>query len=95
LLLSVCARKSPGLNAPKRFSFPAAQPFSRDNATRQELCFAMERKNIFLHCWQRFCAALVYFLAKKAPAAGCLFFVIMGKLIRRAEVAFQAGRVGQ
>jgi hypothetical protein len=50
---------------------------------------------MFLHCWQRFCALLVYFLAKKAPAADCLFFVIMGKLIRRAEVAFQAGRAGR
>jgi hypothetical protein len=50
---------------------------------------------MFQHCWQWFCAALVYFLAKKTQAAGCLFFVIMGKLIRRAEVAFQAGRTGR
>src|ERR1035437_6430093 len=37
---------------------------------------------MFQHYWQWFCAAQVYFLAKKTQAAGCLFFVIMGKLER-------------
>src|ERR1035437_7855170 len=37
---------------------------------------------MFSHCWQWFVPLLVYFLAKKTQAAGCLFFVIMGKLER-------------
>ena len=45
---------------------------------------------MFQHCWQWFCAALVYFLAKKAPAAGCLFFVIMGKLERTQRMRSNA-----
>ena len=43
---------------------------------------------MFQHCWQWFCAAAGLFSGKKAPAAGCLFFVSMGKLIRRAGSGF-------
>jgi hypothetical protein len=56
--------------------------------------FALQRsvKICFCTAGNGFVPLLVYFLAKRTPAAGCLFFVIMGKLIRRAEVAFQTGR---
>ena len=37
-----------------------------------------------------FVPLLVYFLAKKAPAAGCLFFVIMGKLERTQRMRSNA-----
>jgi hypothetical protein len=59
--------------------------------------FALQRsiKICFSTAGNGFVPLLLYFLAKKEEAAGCLFFVIMGKLIRRAEVAFQAGRTGR